>query len=76
MILLTHSSETRLELAIDQQTQALLFYVTFMVMMVFFFVCSALMEKYKPPFGHETTYTILFGVVFSVILYFATPNAQ
>jgi NhaP-type Na+/H+ or K+/H+ antiporter len=44
-------------------------------MMLFFFVCSAIIEKYKPSVGHETTYTILLGIAFSVILYYSTPNA-
>jgi len=47
-----------------------------MGMMVFFFICSALIEKHKPPFGHETTFTIIAGIIFSVVLYFATPNAN
>ena len=38
-------------------------------MMLFFFICSALIEKYKPTYGHETCYTILFGVLISLILY-------
>lgn len=45
-----------------------------MVMMVFFFVCSALIEKKKPAYGHETTYTILVGIAFSVVLFFSTKN--
>jgi len=47
----------------------LYFLMTFIVMMLFFFIGSALIEKYKPTYGHETCYTILFGVSISLILY-------
>jgi hypothetical protein len=52
----------------------MLFYITFMLVMLFFFVCSAVIEKYKPSVGHETTYTIIVGVLFSIMLFYATPN--
>jgi sodium/hydrogen exchanger-like protein 6/7 len=61
--------------AIEKATQSYLFYVSFMIMMIFMFVTKSLVEKYKPSIGHETCYTIIFGVLFSVILYFSTPNA-
>jgi hypothetical protein len=59
--------------AVDKQTQSLLFYVSFMSMMLFFFICSALIEKHKPAYGHETTYTILAGIAFSIVLFYSTP---
>lgn len=37
--------------------------------MLFFFVGSAIIEKLKPRYGHETGYTIIFGVVISLIIY-------
>jgi len=47
----------------------LTFFVTFLIMMLFFFVVAAFIEKYKPQYGHETCYTILFGISVSLILY-------
>lgn len=47
----------------------LIFFVLFLVMMLFFFVVAAFIEKYKPQYGHETCYTILFGISLSLILY-------
>lgn len=60
--------------ASSKETQSMLFYITFMLVMLFFFVCSAVIEKYKPSVGHETTYTIIVGVLFSIMLFYATPN--
>jgi hypothetical protein len=48
-----------------------IFYVTFIVMLLFFFTTGAASEKYKPAFGHETTYTVAFGILISVILWYA-----
>jgi FtsH-binding integral membrane protein len=45
------------------------FYLTFIVMCLFFFVSSSLIEKYKPLYGHETGYTILVGVTISLLIY-------
>ena len=59
----------------EDSTQTILFYVTFMSMMLFFFICSALIEKHKPSVGHETTYTILAGIALSVLLFYSTPRA-
>lgn len=59
----------------EDSTQTILFYVTFMSMMLFFFICSALIEKHKPSVGHETTYTILAGITLSVLLFYSTPRA-
>jgi NhaP-type Na+/H+ or K+/H+ antiporter len=47
-----------------------------MGMMVFMFVMKSLVEKYKPSIGHETSATILFGVIFSLVLFYSTPNAK
>jgi NhaP-type Na+/H+ or K+/H+ antiporter len=52
------------------------FYVTFMCMMLFFFMVAALSEKYKPSIGHETSYTIILGIVLSVILWYSTRDGS
>jgi len=45
------------------------FYITFIVMMLFFFFGMALIEKYKPKYGHETCYTVILGMVISLLVY-------
>ena len=37
--------------------------------MIFFFVTAALNERYKPRCGHQTSYTIIVGVIISLFLY-------
>jgi len=54
----------------------LTFFVLFLIMMLFFFVVAAFIEKYKPQYGHETCYTILFGVSLSLILYAVTGDSS
>jgi hypothetical protein len=49
-----------------------IFYVTFIFMMLFFFMVAAASEKYKPAIGHETSYTIIMGLIVSLILWFTT----
>jgi NhaP-type Na+/H+ or K+/H+ antiporter len=41
----------------------------FSVLMMFFFVCCAAIETYKPRFGHETGYTIILGIIMSLLIY-------
>lgn len=43
-------------------------------MCLFFFTCSAVIEKYKPSYGHETGYTILIGVTISLLIYACVGN--
>ena len=45
------------------------FLICFIVLMLFFFVMAALIESYHPKYGHETGYTIVFGVILSLIIY-------
>lgn len=42
-------------------------------MMLFFFIIGALIEKYKPRYGHETCLTIILGVTLSCILWASKP---
>lgn len=44
--------------------------------MLFFFVMSAIIEKYKPEYGHETCATIIVGVFISLILYASLGASQ
>jgi hypothetical protein len=47
-------------------------------MLLFFFICAAAGEKFKPKIGHETTYTVILGLVISVVLWYACggPNGN
>jgi solute carrier family 9 (sodium/hydrogen exchanger), member 6/7 len=56
-------------LTADGEKVSVYFYLIFLLMMLFFFVGSAIIEKFKPRYGHETGFTILFGVVVSLIIY-------
>lgn len=37
---------------------------------------AGVIEKYKPPFGHETGLTVILGIVLSVIIYAACGNSK
>lgn len=59
------------EIPIEQtETDKVIFLVTFTFMILFFFIVGAISEKYKPKIGHETTYTVLLGLLISLILWF------
>lgn len=49
----------------------MIFYVTFILMVLFFFLTSAAGEKFQPKCGHETTYTVALGLLISVIFWYA-----
>lgn len=49
----------------------MIFYVTFILMLLFFFIAAAASEKYKPRIGHETSYSVIMGLLISVILWYA-----
>jgi len=42
-------------------------------MMLFFFITGAMIEKYKPPVGHETCLTLILGITISGILWAIFP---
>lgn len=48
------------------------FGITFAVFLMFFYMMAALFEKYKPLIGHETSLTVILGIVWSVIFYMLT----
>ena len=37
--------------------------------MVIFFIGAGIVEKYKPPIGHETGAVLIIGIAFSFIFY-------
>lgn len=45
-------------------------------MMLFFFIVAGAHEKFHPKIGHETSYTVILGIVISLILWFSTPNSN
>jgi hypothetical protein len=55
---------------VESETDQIIFLVTFTFMILFFFIVGAIGEKYKPKVGHETTYTVLLGLLVSLILWF------
>jgi len=55
---------------VESETDKIIFLVTFTFMILFFFIVGAIGEKYKPKVGHETTYTVLLGLLISLILWF------
>ena len=61
-------------LAEEKLTQS--FYITFLFMLMFFFVTGAAIEKYKPAFGHETCATLVLGIIVSLLLWLCEKTAD
>jgi NhaP-type Na+/H+ or K+/H+ antiporter len=53
----------------EHDESAIVFMATFLALMVFFFIGAAIVEKFKPPVGHETGYTILLGMLISYLFW-------
>ena len=51
------------------EEESVYFYITFLIMLVFFFVGAGLIEKYKPKYGHETGYTVALGILISFLIF-------
>lgn len=51
------------------EEESVYFYITFLVMLVFFFVGAGVIEKYKPKYGHETGYTVALGILISFLIF-------
>lgn len=54
-----------------EETYSMEFYAILFGTMLFFFVTAAANEKFKPRVGHQTSYTIILGVIIALILYAA-----
>lgn len=65
------AKESPLSVSDGSEADNMIFYVTFILMLLFFFITAAASEKYKPSVGHETTYTVILGLVISIILWYA-----
>ena len=52
----------------DEKQQFEFVCMLFCIMIAFFFM-AALFERYKPRCGHQTSFTIIIGIVLSLILY-------
>jgi len=50
------------------------FYGSFLIMTLFFFIMAAIGEKYHFKVGHETVFTIIFGIAFSLLLWGVAGN--
>ena len=70
------SDTPRLESSSDSESQSLSFFVTFLIMMLFFFITGAAIEKYKPRIGHETCATLLLGILISWIIWGIKGSAE
>ena len=53
----------------EESKSVTFFYITFICMMLFFFFGMAVIEKYKPKYGHETCYTLILGMTISCLVY-------
>ena len=45
-------------------------------MMLFFQLSASLIEKYKPPIGHETCLTLLAGIIVSWVLWYTLDKSH
>ena len=54
---------------VDEEVEKMEFYTILFLIMVFFFVMAAVNEKFKPKCGHQTSYTIILGVLVSFVLW-------
>ena len=68
-----HPRLTALDEEANHQEKVYAFYLTFFFMMLFFFVTGAMIEKFKPRFGHETCLTLILGITISLILWSIFP---
>jgi hypothetical protein len=69
-----HPRLTALDEEAKHQEYVYAFYLTFFFMMLFFFVTGAMIEKFKPRFGHETCLTLILGIIISIILWSIFPE--
>ena len=52
------------------------FYCVLFVVMLFFFVAAASNERHKWKVGHQTSFTIIFGVIIALFLWLAFGNKR
>ena len=49
--------------------------ILFVVMIAFFFMAGAF-EKYKPKCGHQTSFTIILGIILSLIFFYFWKDSR
>jgi len=54
---------------IEEKTMKMEFYTLMFAMMFFFFVIAACNSKFKPKYGHQTSFTLIIGVVVAIFLW-------
>lgn len=54
---------------LNHEEVSLVFYLSFITLMLVFFFGTAFIEKVKPAIGHETGLTILVGVAISLVFW-------
>ena len=73
ILMAAHPRLTALDEEEQHQEQVYGFYLTFFIMMLFFFITGAMIEKFKPRYGHETCLTLILGIIISLILWAIHP---
>ena len=53
----------------QEEEENMAFYLILFALMMLFFITSAYNERYKPVCGHQTSYTIIAGIVSSCIIW-------
>ena len=53
----------------QKEEENMAFYLILFALMMLFFITSAYNERYKPICGHQTSYTIIAGIVASSIIW-------
>ena len=53
----------------QREEENMTFYLILFALMMLFFITSAFNERYKPACGHQTSYTIIAGIITSSILW-------
>jgi len=54
---------------IEEKTMKMEFYMLMFAMMLFFFVIAACNNKFKPKYGHQTSCTLIIGIVIASSLW-------
>ena len=52
-----------------EETEKMEFYCVLFLVMMFFFVMAACNERFKPVVGHQTSFTIILGIIVALILW-------
>lgn len=68
--MLDAKGNVNIDLTFEEDRKSNKILIVFMLFLLFFFVVTALFEKYKPNYGHTTAATVILGVVWSLVFYY------